>query len=193
MTHLHKIIMLLLVLVVGACSQTQHPMGKPLPQLSYTHLMPYKPYGGAVKLRQSAELSEQSVVNMASFVLSPDILISRYASSRFATQNDAPSLPVRSVFDLQKLSLVKKTDGDNMIGILSGSAADYYTLELFIVLTPIQPNGSFGEPYTIRIKRELLLPDNLSLAETEFRQFEFLEKIIQDIDKTLAGFIEQMK
>ena len=80
-----------------------------------------------------------------------------------------------------------------MIGILSGSAAEYYTLDLFVTLSPIQQDGRLSDPYTIKIKRELLLPDNLSLAENEFRQFEFLEKVIQDIDKTLATFMPQMR
>jgi hypothetical protein len=181
-----------MVFVVGACAQNSNPMGKPLPDLSYTHLMPYTPYGGAVELRQSAVLSPQTITTMQSMILSPEMLLKRYAASRFTTKQKAPSLPVRAVFDVQQLSLTKREDGDNMIGILSGAAAEYYTLNLFIALSPVQADGRLNAPYTIKIKRELLLPDNLSLAENEFRQFEFIEKIIQDIDKTLATFIVRM-
>ncbi len=180
--------LLTFILLLGACSSSSHPIGKPLPSLSYTHLSPYSPYGGAVELRQSAIVSERSRAITQELVMAPDALINQYAQSRFVTS----SLPVRSVFDIAKLSLTKKTDADNLMGILSGAAADYYTLDLAINIHPIR-NGQMTQPYTIKIKRELLIPDQASLAEKEIRQFEFLERVVSDIDKTITKFIPHMR
>lgn len=176
------------ILVLGACSSTPHPIGKPLPSLSFTHLNPYSPYNGAVEIRQSAKLNERTKVAISEFVKAPEALIKQYAQSRFVTAGR----PVKSIFDIEKLSLNKKTDADNIMGILSGAAADYYTLDLLIAIYPLR-NGQATQPYTITIKRELLIPDQSSLAEKEIRQFEFLERIIADIDKTVTGFMPHMR
>lgn len=180
-------------MVVAGCSTASVPMGKPLPNLSYTHLTPYTPYGGSVMVRQSAEVSAETKANMQGMVKPLDDLINRYATGRFLTTIEAPQQPVKSVFDVVKLSLSKKSDADNMMGILSGAAAEHYTLDLLIHIYPVLHDGTLWQPYTIKIKREFLIPDNLSLAEREFRQFEFLEKVINDIDKTLAKFIPNMR
>lgn len=180
--------LLTFILLLGACSSSSHPVGKPLPSLSYTHLNPYSPYGGAVELRQSAVINERTRAIIQDFVMAPDALINRYAQSRFVTS----SLPTRSVFDIVKLSIMKKTDADNLMGILSGAAADYYTLDLAINIYPVR-GGQMTQPYTIKIKRELLIPDQASLAEKEIRQFEFLERIVSDVDKTITTFIPNMR
>lgn len=176
------------ILVLGACSSTPHPVGKPLPSLSYTHLTPYSPYNGAVEIRQSAKLSERTKGAIKEFVMAPNQLIQQYAQSRFVTS----ARPIKTIFDIKKLSLNKKTDADNIMGILSGAAADYYTMDLLIAIYPLR-NGQTTQPYTIKIKRELLIPDQSSLAEKEIRQFEFLERMIADIDKTIAGFMPHMR
>lgn len=168
-------------------------MGKPLPQLDYSHLQPFSPYGGNVEVRQSAKISQRTQEALYNFILSPSFLIKNYASHRFSTKERAPDRPFRTVFDIQKLTLIKKTEDENLMGILSGAAADYYTLDLLIALYPVALDGRLTQPYTIKIKRELLVQDQLSLAEKEFRQFEFLEKIIADIDKTVVSFIPNMR
>lgn len=182
------LLFLTMFLILGGCSSPSHPEGKPLPTLTYSHLSPYSPYGGAVEVRQSALLSVATQTTIKQFVMAPDALIKRYAENRFLTSG----APVRSIFDIEKLSLKKKTDADNIMGILSGAAADYYTMDLAIGIYPVY-DGRLSDPYTIKIKRELLIPDQSSLAEKEVRQFEFLESIISDIDKTITTFIPNMK
>lgn len=179
--------------MLAGCGSTSHPMGKPLPTLSYSHLEPYSPYQGSVDIRQSAQLTPKTKQALEQFVLMPDLLIKQYASKRFLTPQTAPNRPVKAVFDIQKLAFSKKTDADNVVGILSGAAADYYTMDLLIALHPVAPDGRLTQPYTIKIKRELLIPDQTSLAQKEVRQFEFLEKVISDIDKTITGFMPNMR
>lgn len=186
--HKHNFVFLLLILFLTGCAYSEHPMGKPLPKLTYDHLLPYKPYGGAVLVRQSAVIGSIDKKNMEEIIARPDRLINVYAQKRFATQG----LPVRSVFDVQRISFKKKSDEENIIGVLSGAAADYYTLDLFITLSPVRKNGSTTKPYTIELKRELLIPDNASVAEREMRQFEFLEKIISDVDGAVTQFVANM-
>ena len=175
------------------CSTAPAPLGKPLPNLTYTHLSAYQPYGGAVLVRQSAALSDDTNKTMNGMVKRLDNLLQSYATGRFLTATKAPDRQVKSVFDITNLRFTKKADAQNMVGILSGAASEYYTLNLAIALYPVLHDGTLWEPYTIKINRELLIPDNISLAEREFCQFEFLEKVINDIDKTINEFIPTMQ
>ncbi|HPD83280.1 MAG: hypothetical protein R3D88_07080 [Alphaproteobacteria bacterium] len=193
MTRFIKITVLFLALFVGACTHQKNPMGKPLPDLTYDYLIPYSPYNGSVIIRQSAVLDPRTKQASQGFIKAPDKLIQRYAKQRFVTQDNHPELPVRSIFDVQRLSFYKKSDEENIIGILSGAAADYYTLDLHITLSVVQSNGQLGRPYEIKLKRELLIPDNTSLAEKEILQFEFLEKVMTSIDEVITTFMSHMK
>lgn len=85
----------------------------------------------------------------------------------------------------------KKSDDENIIGFLSGAAENAYLLDIYITMSPVTQNGSLTKPFTIAMKRELFLPQRISLAEREMRQFEFLEKAIVDIDAVVTKFVQE--
>lgn len=191
--RLFKIIMLSSFILLGACAQNPQPLGKPMPTLTYTHLMPYKVQGGSVKVMQSAVIDAASDAAMQGFIMRPDTLLNRYAKARFMGVEQDYSLPQKAVFNIEQLSLVKKSDEQNIVGILSGAAVDYYTLNVFVSLTPMAENGRVMKPYTIKLKRELLVPERSSLAEREMLEFEFLEKMIDDIDAKITVFMDDLQ
>lgn len=176
-----------LCLLVMGCSQNPQPLGKPLPQLTYAHLNAYKPFGGGVEVRQSYVADAQTIKTAKEFPIMPDALLGKYAFHRF----DRYQRPIKLIFDIKQSSLIKKADEDNLVGFLSGAAEDYYTLQVAIAMSPVRGDGSLSDPFTINLKRELYLPQRLSLAEREFRQFEFLEQIIIDIDRVVTQLYEQ--
>lgn len=192
MKHPLSLMAMMVALSLGACSTQSAPMGKPIPNLTFTHLQPYKPYNAAVRIQQSAVLGAQTQEALRYFVIKPDQLIRDYAHGRFLDEAEGIGLPIKTVFDVKSLSLRKKSDADNVVGILSGAAADYYTLLLLVTMSPVQEDGQLSDPYTIKITRELLIPDQASLAEKEIRQFEFMEKVIGDIDRTITTFYPNM-
>lgn len=183
---MNKFFFLITTIFLIGCSYDSHPMGKPLPRLSYDNLNPYAIHGGSVRVQQSFHPDPQTIKLATEFPIAPDALIQRYANRRFVTEGAPPKL----IFDIQKATLSKVADEDNLVGFLSGAAEDYYKLDIFITMTPIRADGQQVDPFTIKLRRQLLVPQNASLAEREFRQFEMLEKAILDIDRTVSDMVQ---
>lgn len=183
--HLPKLLLVCFILVLSACAQNPQPLGKPLPELTYEHLNAYRPYGGGVTVKQSYQADVKTMEVVKEFPVAPNILLQKYASHRF----DTYQRPIKLIFDVRKAVLTKKSDEDNLVGFLSGAAENSYLLDVFITMTPVDNGQGISEPFTIKLKRELFLPQRLSIAEREFRQFEFLEQVIIDIDKVVTEFV----
>lgn len=182
--HKNNIFLVAVLFLIG-CSYAENPMGKPLPKLSYENLNPYSVHRGSVIIQQSFKPDEQTKRLSAELPVAPDRIIQRYASRRFITGGTSAKL----VFDIQDATLVKVADEDNLVGFLSGAAEDYYKFNVFIAMTPIRADGKRAAPFTIKLNRQLIVSQNASVAEREFRQFEFLEKMIADIDRTVSDMV----
>lgn len=181
------LIVLLLTLFISGCAQNPHPLGKPLPKLTYEHLTPYHILGGTTLVRQTYVPDVRTVSTVKGFPVSPAELLKRYAAHRFVVGEN----PVKMVFDVQNASLVKFTDEENVVGFLTGSAEDRYLMNIYITMSPVNAHGGLSKPFTIDMKRELFIPHNTSLAAKDIAQFEFLEKAIVDIDKIVSEMVEQ--
>ena len=182
---IRAIVYLAITACLLGCVQSPKPLGKPLPELTYGHLISYSIQGGAVEIRQSFQPDKEMLKIAREFPMTPGVLLNRYARSRFITAE----VPFKMVFDIARASLAKKPLKENMIGILTGAATEVYVLDVFITMSLFQPDGSLSSPYTISLKRELLIPDRASLAENEFRKFEFLEQALTDIDLAVTNII----
>ena len=187
MKHLKTSLFILLLLCLTGCSYNPQPIGKPLPKLTYEHLYPYQVYGGATQIRQSFEPTKRMNEVISEFPIAPGILLERYAAHRFVTQGTQTKM----VFNIERAAIAKKSDDENIIGFLSGAAENAYLLDIYITMSPVAQNGSLTKPFTIAMKRELFLPQRISLAEREMRQFEFLEKAIVDIDAVVTKFVQE--
>ena len=173
------------MVVLSGCSHKTHPAGKPLPKLSYEHINPITIHGGSVRIQQSFQPSEENKQAEAqcSFALS-DVLRT-YASQRFV-QNTQPE---RLVFDIKNAALKKVSDQGNLVGFLSGRAEDLYTLDILIAMTPVRRDGHRAAPFTLTHKQTLALPQNISVAEREFRQFEMMESAVAQLDAKINEMV----
>lgn len=172
--------------LLAGCSSTPSPMGKPLPSFDYSALTPYTVQQGRVEVRKS--YTEYVRPTQASFIRSPELTIENYALSRF----DLVTGVRRMVFDVQKLSLTQSVQKLKYFDSLFGSERDVYALDLFISIIPVTQSGKAQAPYTINMDRTLTLPPNLSISEREFRQFEFLEKVMSDLDKAVTEIVGKL-
>ena len=66
---------------------------------------------------------------------------------------------------------------------------EQYHLLIDISMFPISEKSKSSAPYGINIDRTLKLSENLSLSQKEFRQFEFIEKAMSDIDRAIMDII----
>ena len=172
-----------LSLCIAACSSVDTPMGKPLPELTYSNLNPYSVFGGSVLVRESHK--ENAVAQTQNFVIAPDALLHRYAMNRFFTEGG----PQKMVFDIRKASVKHDVKETGVMGFVSGSDKDIYYLDILIAMSVVKLDGSLNKPYTITIQRELEVSQNASIAEREFAQFEFLEKAMTDIDRAVTEIV----
>lgn len=183
---MHKIFILSVLFILSACSGAADRMGKPLPSLDYSALTPYAVQQGRVEVRKS--YTEYERPTQASFVRSPEFTIENYALSRF----DLVTGVRRMVFDIQKLSLIRQEQKLKYFDSFFGNKRDVYQFNLFVTMIPVQESGTARAPYTIDIDRTLTLTPDLSIAEREFRQFEFLEKAMSDLDKAVSDIVTKI-
>ncbi len=180
---MHKFITLSIACLLAGCSSSPNPMGKPLPSFDYSALTPYTVQKGRVEVRKNYTEYERPA--QASFIRSPELTLENYALSRF----DLVTGVRHMVFDVQKLSMTKTTQKLKYFDSLFGNERDVYSFNLFITMIPVANDGTARTPYTINMDRTLTLPPDLSISEREFRQFEFLEKIMSDLDKAVTQIV----
>jgi len=183
---MHKIFLLIAVLFVTACTSSPSPMGKPLPSFDYSALTPYTIQQGYVEVRNSYLQYERPT--QADFIRSPDVTVQNYTSQRFNRQKGMK----RMVFDVQKLSLTKEIKDLKYFDSMFGDQKEIYKLNLFVAMIPISEAGQAGKPYTITMNREMTLTPDHSIAAREFRQFEFLEKAMSDLDAAVTDIVAKM-
>ncbi len=177
---------LLILLVIMGCTQPPSPMGKPLPHFDYSALTPYKIREGKVGIKKTYQAYPR--LTQADFIRSPDMTVEQYAISRFETDNGIQKM----VFDIQKLSMTKQKQKMSFFNSLFGNEKEIYHFELFIAMIPLNIQGRAEKPYTVQIDRKLILTPDYSIAEREFRQFEFLEKNMNDLDRAVNNIISKI-
>lgn len=175
-------LILVISLFLTACGSVDKPMGKPLPQLTYSNLNPYSVYGGSVEIRESYR---QVGGKNAHFVMAPEKLLKDYAINRFYTTGQ----PRTMVFDIQKASITESVKDSGMMGFVTGADKDVYDLNILIAMHVIRRDGTLQDPFTIALNRQLDVSQNASIAEREIEQFEFLEKAMTDIDKAVTDIV----
>ena len=186
LNHYRKFLYLGLLFAVIGCTHNPQPLGKPLPTLTYDHLNSYSIHGGSVRVQQSFRPDEAMQALAAEFPIEPEKLVQRYANKRFVTGMDNPH---KLVFDIQNAALSKLSDKENMVSFLAGSAEDVYVLDIFIAMTPVRADGQRAAPFTVKVQRQLIMSQNISLAEREFRQFEMLEQAMFDVDQVVSDMV----
>ena len=184
-----KLLLSIAVLVLMGCSHNPQPLGKPLPKLSYAHLNPMAVHGGTVRIQQSFRPTQVQQETLNQFALTPAEVLKSYANKRFLRSRDTGHAE-KLVFDVQDASVTKVSDEENLIGLLSGKGEDIFIVDVLIHMTPVRNDGHRAAPFKVAHKQKLSLPQNISVAEREFRQFEAIEKMMNSIDKKIIEMVQ---
>ncbi|MEM6811750.1 MAG: hypothetical protein AAF549_04705 [Pseudomonadota bacterium] len=187
--HRHNIInkafLIVAIFVLAGCTSPLDPKAKPVPQINFSHLEALSVRNGFVQIQQSFIEDDQTRLVSREFQASPAAFLQNYAANRFKTNGS----PVRLVFDIEKAALSKVTEQINALSFMMGAETDIYKLDVFINLFPVDTGGRQTEPFTIFYQRKLVLSSNVSLAERDYRRFEFFEKMINDIDRAVNDIV----
>jgi len=175
------LVFMLVIVFLPGCSTSPAPMGKPLPQLDFRSLAPVTVANGAVAIEGGDAKAGGNEV----FIINPRAAINAYAENRFRTGGAV----TRMIFDIRTAQITKTENAGAGFSLFDNNKREVYDMEILLYLTPLTRQGAVTQPYTIAMNRSLVLPYNTSLAEREFRQFEFLEKVIQDIDAAVMDIV----
>lgn len=166
-------ILFILISFLAGCSDMPHPAGKPVADLSYTHLSPLK-FAGVVHTRQSFKPSAHDVGH--TLIIPLTTILNRYVQNRFLI---AENIESNTIFDIERAAVTKMTKQGSVAGMFSGG--NIYTVDIVLSLSPTQMNEN-TKAYTITLTRSVNIPHYISLAKKEKRQLVFLEGVMADID-----------
>ena len=183
--HLSVKFIFLSICLVGtvSCTRSEAPLGKPVPSLSYNHLGAVRVSGGAVQVNKP---EVRPVSDIGDFVADPYEVLSTYADRRFYQDS---KLSPRMVFQINQAEIKKIIPTKTAFERLTFQEEEQYHLLIDISMFPISEKSKSSAPYGINIDRTLKLSENLSLSQKEFRQFEFIEKAMSDIDRAIMDII----
>jgi len=174
------------VLSLSACSYNSDPMGKPLPDLNYTHLTPISVNGGSFNITRSylnrknwrEPNAPEQKTSIDNFSMPLDSSVERYVASRFKTDGEQPNV----VLNIEKADITY---------IPSVRDNDVYRAFVFLTFTKVNHTKHAQGAYNLTVKKTLQVPPYYSLAEREFAQFEFVESIIQEIDSAVDVIVNE--
>ncbi|MEM7618232.1 MAG: hypothetical protein AAF244_02495, partial [Pseudomonadota bacterium] len=172
---------------VSSCTLMDHSGVKPTPSLMFDHLQPYSANGRTVMVTQSFTPDKMTLAVTKEFGESPAHLVSRYAQSRFVTNSVITNSGM--IFNIKEASLTKQTRETDPLLFMTGSTLDKYKMKVFLELFPVLADGKKADPFTLYYEQELKLSENVSLADREYAQFEFYEKMINDIDQAVSNIM----
>ncbi len=170
-------------LSLSACSYNSDPMGKPLPDLTYSHLTPISINGGHFDVTRTYLTSKdwrapnaserQSKTKITNFVMPLDSAVERYVASRFQREGGQPTVALN----------IEKVDINYMPSV---RAEDVYQAFVILTFAKLDLSGASRGSNNLTIKKTLKIPPHYSLAEREFAQFEFVEAVIHEIDNGVS-------
>jgi len=158
---------------LSACADMPKPQGKPLADISYTHLTPLS-FAGAVHTKQSFRPGLDDVGQ--SLIIPLTTMLNRYAQNRFVLADHVQS---NAIFDIERAAVTKTIKKGSVAGMFSGG--NVYKADIVLSLTPTQMNEG-SKAYTIALTRSVNIPHYISLAKKEKRQMVFLESVMAEID-----------
>lgn len=173
----------LFLICVSACALPPSPTGKPVPALSFIHLRPISVADGRMTIYQTASPSDI----WQGSLIDPAHLILTYARQRFDTSLEKK---ITGDFTLTDLRFVKQEQRSSQ----SWGAFLFQEQEVYDFSATIQLSFLHHQtPYQITINEKLVLSEKDSLAERDYKQFEFFESIMGDLDRAVMDIIDREK
>jgi len=178
-------ILLALSLGGGACVNFKYPESKPMPALNFTNLEPYRLNNGGADVVAVAYRSDETIKAEQEIGFSPTNTMTRYLINRFDTITPTKTLMVQ----IEKSELSKKTEQTGPLEFMVGLTKDHYFMDMEVALYPLDKALQQQSPYRLTLKQELVMSENVSLADRERRLFEWMEEAITKMDTGITDIV----
>lgn len=172
---------------LAACT-TAAPEGKPLPDLTFAHVAPLSVNVAAVEIVNDANSSADPRDVSSSFPAAPDITLRRYAERRIQANGVEGTL--KFVIEEARIYHDVSQEDNKFVNWTGLDRLDNYDVSLRIRLFVEHPGGAQSNHAILNLKRTISIPQRYSLSEKEQEKFNFLEMLMDDVDKAVTDALQ---
>jgi hypothetical protein len=176
-----------LLLLGAACVTGPQPGGRPLPSLTFSELPPLTVSNvNSVTVEDRYDPSADVNDISARFPGPPNKLLATYAHQRL--QPDGGLGTLHFIIEDAHVFQKKEEQENSVARALRLGESDEYKVGMKVTLAISYPDHA-GPSSTLTFGRSTYIPRGDTLAEKEFKQLEFLEKLMKDVDKSVTNAV----
>lgn len=180
---MRRLSVLMVMLVLGACSSMPHPAGKPLPSMTFSHL---KALGLSVATK---DISVQPTDNQARFSQNLDEMMEIYLTQKLNPRGEQGK--VVAALDESSIVLVNENSPNAAADFFGLGGADIYKVMIKLRLEHYNDAGDLVYGTVVNAHREIKISEHASIAEREHTQFEGLEQLFLMLDQRVNKILLQ--
>lgn len=187
--HIVKIAVVVAILfVLSACSTDFSKEGKPMPELTYSHVEPLGLQVADIDIVNMAQHNPVSGDVSSNFPTAPDEALSRYAQNRLQPVGDGGKLN----FVIERASVLRRDIvSEGMFEkLMHVDGREEYTVQMVIRLEVLSSLGFRSAQSTLSIEKSLIQSAGLTLAEREREWLELLDSMMVDVDQAVTASLQ---
>jgi hypothetical protein len=186
MNSIHRffsVSLLVFSVAIAGCTSAPKPEGKPLPQLTFSHVRPLMLNVASLNVENRYRPGEDLRDVSESFPMPPDMALMQYTQQRLRpspaiTDNSALNVIIEDMHVYQR---EEKPQGMN--GWLGLNDSDHYDIAMTVRMFAQTSYGAESPQATLHFTGDLKIPERYSIAEREAVQMKFLEELMLDVDE----------
>ena len=182
--------LLLLAGLLAACASSGHESsaGKPLPEMTFDHIVPLPLDVAKIDIENDYNPSADPKDVSSSLPTPPDILLRRYAEKKLSAAAKPGGSDERTLkFIIEDAHVYQQTiaPDNKMLKWLHMGGKERYDVFMRVRMYTVDAGGHQSTHSILNFTRYIAIPQNYSLAEKELEQFGFLEMLMKDADKAI--------
>lgn len=183
---------LCLAVVEAGCTFSSSVEGKPLPNLTFEHIAPLQVNVRDIEIINLYDPKKDSKDISSTFPTPPDIAVKRYAENRLQANGKRGALK----FIIEDSYIHHRyIESEGIVSKwLKLEGKDRYDVTMDIRFYIEYPDGRQSPHSVLKTERYISIPESVSIAEREFEQLGFIERLTEDIDQVVTnGLVRTLK
>lgn len=175
------------ILLLGACAQ-EHPAST-LPEIGFSHLEKIHLKASTIEVTSQYQSSLKAPNVEHRFSTSPEKAAINWANSRLAVSGNAAYKARFVIIDASVIEVPVEKTKSGIVGVFTAEpTANYFaSLKAKLIMQPI--NGGTASEISINANRNILIHENVSLAERESIWLEMVEALMFDFNNEMESRI----
>ncbi len=174
------------MICLASCTSINAPEGKPLPNMTFSHMERLSLDVGSV-VREQGEVSALQAVRDA-FAVRPEDVFENYVAHRFLPKPGFGNAQLRLVYDIHITQDYERSEykAASWAGV---GGRDAYILQLSLLIVG-QDLPRFATVQTsLNVTQKVSISQHASISERELKQFEAFETLMAQLDRELINVL----